>query len=269
MIKEDRKESKAIGAFMMILGFSYIAYDYLHYNEILLPSENKVLFTIYKGWINSLKIALGIKAVVLIISVITMTFITPKLKREKRLRKKEGQIIYKVLIVIPAGVILIGFIDGMDMYNMYAYPAFVGMFLWCAGRGFVNYGLNNSEEDIFKKLPKADNDSNLLFQFSAEKGIIDMPLPQAGILTQGSQRSGKTASWGEPMIYQSIMKGFGAFIYDYKGSELALTKVAYNTYERIKSGDLPKKFDWELPEFVNISFTDPVSYTHLTLPTKA
>ena len=48
MIKEDRKESKAIGAFMMILGFSYIAYDYLHYNEILLPSENKVLFTIYK-----------------------------------------------------------------------------------------------------------------------------------------------------------------------------------------------------------------------------
>lgn len=267
MIKDDRKEARALGYFIMMLGYVFLAYDYFAFNKLIDNQGYRVLNVIYHGWFNmDPMLYVGIKVVVLIVSIVTMTFIAPKLKREERLRRKEKQPTYRVLTFIPFLFIVLGFVPGIDIWNFYIYPVVVGLFLVFAGKGFVDLGLNNQTDDIFKKLPKADRVDNMLFQFQAENGIIDMPLPQAGILTQGSQRSGKTASWGEPMIHQAIRKGFGAFIYDYKGSELALTKVAYNTYDRIKTGEIKKEFDWELPEFVNISFTDPLKLSHRINP---
>ncbi len=183
--------------------------------------------------------------------------VVPMTRLEER-RKKRKKIPINLLLLLP---FLTGYTYGFigePVYDTFVFPIWLFFTLYFSGKVFpyIRYKNVDTQKSIFDKLPRAEKGHGG-FIFETDKGKIDMPMPHAGILTQGSQRSGKTASWGEPVIFQSITKGYAAYIYDYKGNEHPLATCALASWLEAKKRLKGQK----LPSFNIISLLNPLFLT--------
>jgi hypothetical protein len=238
MAAKNNEVAKSIGSLLILVLGGYTFIDYLCYNGFFPKNENMVYEAVYKIylWTHKIRFIFPFFSYVLAIVVAVMTY--PRIMGEKRRKRKEMQPLYRSIGVSLAIIATFTYIPNFTIYNVYIWPA---IYLWAfyfIGRGFSSLGVLSSLEDLFSRLPKAKKGAKFKLVIPAEKGLIDHPNPHAGTYIEGSQRTGKTAGWVHPMIYQCIGMGYGAFIYDFKGSELDLTKCAYNTFRALHENRL-------------------------------
>lgn len=262
-MKEDKKELRTAMLLLSIMAMFPVVLDYLILNGFFAFKEESIfedgIRWIYEAIAPDMMMFRGISFVFV---ACAFSLVIPMVSLELRQAKKKKVPLNALLLLPFLGGYIYGF-TGDVRYDVFMIPFYLFFVVYFSGQIFpyLFQKMMTMEKDVFKKLPKAEK-HHKGFVFKADSGTIDMPMPHTGILTQGSQRSGKTASWGEPVIYQSIMSGHAAYIYDYKGNEHPLTTCALAAWENYKK----KNKDGNVPTFDIISILNPLFLTRKVNP---
>jgi hypothetical protein len=87
--------------------------------------------------------------------------------------------------------------------------------------------------------------------------ILRINNPFRGVLVIGGAGSGKTETFANPIIYQSVVKGYAGIIYDFKFPDL--TRIAKTAYESKYGNKKAKQF---IVNFENVSLSNRVNPLH-------
>ncbi len=111
---------------------------------------------------------------------------------------------------------------------------------------------NLNPDDAVKNINTKSGNIKETFWFNTKKGVLKIVNACQGVITIGGPGAGKSKTHIEPMIFQSIEKEFGVFVYDFKGDpEPTLGKWTYNC---VKYHNGVQKF--ALISFTNLSITN-------------
>lgn len=261
---EDNKQYKIIGVFLTIIGVLWLSFEYLFVNKLVSFGAAEGLVTdVFYG---SRKVEYVLRSLPVFGSILSSRLVYPNISKEKRQMMRENQIYFKLTSVFLGAIVLVGWLH-LGAYNLIFYPIVVVFFFYSVSKGWVNLGSNKKEDAYFKKVPKGKEQTPLMLKMETDKGVMEIPHPNTGILTYGSQGSGKSASWAEPVIYQTVNKGWANFIYDFKGRDGApLTNATYQSYLQLKDSAAQGRFDGVVPDFININFADLRYLSHFPNP---
>lgn len=153
----------------------------------------------------------------------------------ERITSKTYIFINTVVFVISCFLfIAVGFTSYL-YYNIILYPIFFFTLTFTAFQSLRSVSVTIKEEDNeLDKIFSAD-DSLTNFIVPTEKGKLAIEKPIMGMYAEGSAGSGKSvfATW---VIFQSIYKGFAAYLYDFEGDYreggALLSKHAYTACVR-------------------------------------
>jgi hypothetical protein len=261
---EEMKQYRIIGIFMTIIGCLWIVFEYIYVNKLS-------GFGVGRGfvdglWSGSRRVEYVLRILPLVGSVLSARMVTPNKDKAKRDSQRESQVYYRWTSLFLGGMVLVGWLQ-FGVYNLVMFPLLVSIYFWIVGKGWTNLGKKRDLDQHFKKIPKAEEQTQLMLTLNTDKGEMEIPYPNTGILTYGSQGSGKSASFAEPLIFQTVAKGWSTFIYDYKGrAEAPLTTATYQSYLQLKKRKEEGRYSGVVPKFVNLNFADPRYLSHFCNP---
>lgn len=163
-------------------------------------------------------------------------------------------------------IFLLGYRENKEVYNLYAMPLLLVLQIVFGGLFSKSFlpTLKTTSHPL-SKVPSTDKNQDISIKFPVINLITNQPetlivhSPMQGIYVQGGAGTGKSASLFDPIHYEVLSKGFSGVIYDFKGSELPLTRSAYNTL--IRSKDKILQSGYKVPTFHLFSLQEPFKTT--------
>lgn len=168
--------------------------------------------------------------------------------------KDEDKSFYFLMLFMLTAMVIYGFSTKIIYYN-YLYPLIFIIHIRITARAMSLFKSKLEVTDILSGVSNITKDLNLdeTYVFNTDKGVARIHNPYQGIMIEGAPGCGKSASLIEPMIYQAILKGNAAIVYDFKGNPPVLGLTAFNSiFEASRLGI-------KTPEFGLITFVDLIN----------
>lgn len=240
-MREEKKNMHGAYAVLVIILLVIMALPYLNYLGMLHPIIYESKF--YKNVCTGLSFLLYTAFYIVMIPMMTSLFFSPKIAKKLTPEKQKP---FRNYYAIVSAILLIGIINHpvFYYYNCIAFPIITAIHLYIAAQGYSRLatelkdennrlGFNNAPLEIMGLVYNVrDKDGN------PQKLHINNVFQ--GIMVTGGAGSGKSASLIDPAIYQWIMMGCSATIYDFKGNPAVLGLNAYNTWLNLQKH--PEKY---------------------------
>jgi hypothetical protein len=244
--KTDRQSTSLALLFFSIAMTLLMIFEYSIYNGYVNPGSNMITKGLYQiTYVKNPNLFLYNRIFFPFILLLGMALSNMRKKDEKPDTYKHY--IWPVLLFyIP---LIYGYMPSEDAFS-YKYNNFLIVLLFIVlnyflikySRFFIKSPIQETDDPL-NAASCVDSNPDMSIEFpvtlsSGKKTILRVHSAKQGIWVQGGAGAGKSASMIEPALFQFAMKGFGMYVYDFKGSESPLSKTVYNSIQHAKS--LPK-----------------------------
>jgi len=252
MNTERNAMSNTLG-FLLALFFIWFLLEYLVFNELLnLLPDHFFYGVIY--FFNDIMEVSFIYRFIYFSLLLLFVFNTPSLQLGKNVDPKD-KIYWWIYAFLFSVIFFIGYIPGVDFYNLYVYPLFFFANIFFTAKAVSLVRQKFSEDTIFG-LSSEITDFSIKLETSTGAPLW-IKSPQRGTYINGNPGSGKSASIIKPILYYCAYHGRAGFVYDFEGDPRekeapVLSKVCYTGIVNGKNelGDKHKV------KFAFLNFTD-------------
>ena len=159
-----------------------------------------------------------------------MYLLSSVIEQNNPIKNKKKYLVWIIPVIITYIPIIIYYLPNKPFYNIIIIPIFYmsNILFMLVFANYFKRVARDISTDLWENISnEKDNDMSFTYDVTTEKGVakhLTITHPVQGIYIQGGAGSGKSASLFEPILFQAVNKGYGGFIYDFKGSESPLSR---------------------------------------------
>ena len=189
--------------------------------------------------------------------LISIAYLNPSFKLGRNMDQKD-KIIYYILASTLSILFILGY-TRFEFYNIVLYPVIFILTIFLITRAVALLRKNFKDEDFFKGVSCLKPENDFYFDFNTEKGKMRVHVPQENIFIDGGPGSGKSHFVIKHILFQSALRQYAGFVYDYEGDPTKkgnplLSQVVYSAITHAKQNH-PVPGEYKL-RFAFINFTD-------------
>ena len=261
----DKKALVPVLFLLAALFYIFTTFEWLYYNDLIIRSApNRVAAAFLDLYDKLLKNSMVIRLSTCVFIALAF-WVMPNHKMNKDEEENDRMWVHITTFTL-VGLYVMGF-KAHPIYSIFIYPiiTFASMHFILKSVSSLNKLVDKSFKHEISCLPEND----MSIDFVTEKGIMRIHSPQQGIYVEGGAGAGKSFNVIEPFIFESIMKGYAGFVYDFKGNPSTLGKTVYSSlvYKERHANSGDKKVKTAFINFVDLSRTvrvNPFSPKYLT-----
>lgn len=224
---DENNKKNLIPAFMFLAMLFYIAVglDWLLYHELISRDpDNYVSSALYKLFDKFEGIKMMLLSFFFCVSMAIISYLTPNRKLNEEVNIENRKYI-QITAAVLAGLFIMGF-KTILIYSLFVYPI---IFLLTP---YWIYKACSFMNDLVDKSYKGDvscePENEMSYTLDTDLGPLRVHSPQQGIYIESGAGGGKSFNLIEPFLFESVMKGYAGFVYDFKGNPPTLSKAVYS-----------------------------------------
>lgn len=268
---QEHDKNNLLPALMILIALLVIIIigDYLIVNNILNPGptgpKNAETDIVTPGAVSTIyylfsKLSSKIYMVrgIYLLLLFCMAYLNPSFKLGKDMTNKD-KTLYILLALMLSVFVLMGYTK-FAFYNLVIYPIIFFIQIFIVAKAVALLRKNFKDIDFFKSVSCEESANNFFFDFmTPKKGKMRIHVPEENIFIDGGPGSGKSHYIIKNIIFQSALRQYAAFIYDYEGDPTKegnpiLTQIAYSSIVSAKKAQTdPTQYKLK---FAFVNFTD-------------